>query len=230
MVKTGFITVKLIIENCIYIINILMYNIIIKIQEVFTLNRMSEQFEKLNGRFGGNAVLKCVELDFKSKKFFNSFKRTIRTDRCGEVAFALERKNGKFVVIRNNIYPDGIYRIPTGGIRFGEDVLSALYREISEELGVNVELKRFLGAVKYDISYHDEHIDFYSFVFWMKEISGTILKDATQNEISDFAEADLQFLEQISEKLQSEGEDRGDWRSFRFQTTSFIIPFLKNEY
>ena len=64
----------------------------------------------------------------------------------------------------------------------------------------------------------------------MKEVSGTILKDATQNEISDFAEADLQFLEQISEKLQSEGEDRGDWRSFRFQTTSFIIPFLKNEY
>ena len=53
-----------------------MYNIIIKILEVFTLNRMSEQFEKLNGRFGGNAVLKCVELDFKSKKFFNSFKNS----------------------------------------------------------------------------------------------------------------------------------------------------------
>lgn len=196
---------------------------------MFPLDEMMKQFEKLNKKFGGNAKLKCVHLDFGSKKFFNSFKRTTVKDRCGEVAFALERKNGKFVVIRNSVYPEGVYRIPTGGIRFGESVLSALYREIGEELGVKVELKRFLGAVKYDISYGGEHLDFYSFVFRMKEISGNIIEDATQNEISEFAEADLGFLIKISEKLKEKGDSKGDWRSFRYQTTSFIIPFLKSE-
>lgn len=187
---------------------------------------MMKQFEKLNMEYGGSAVLKCVRLDFTNGKFFASFKKTVCTDRRGEVAFAVERKNGKFVVIRNGVYPDGVYRIPTGGIRFNEDVKAALYREIDEELGLKVELKRFLGAVKYDIHFKNERLDFYSFVFWMKELSGKILDDATENEVSEFAEADSSFLREISHRLSDESNGCNDWSSFRNQTTSFIIPYL----
>lgn len=189
---------------------------------------MIKQFEKLNTENGGNAVLKCVRLNFSNKKFFYSFKKTVYTDRCAEVAFAVERKNGKFVVVRNGIYPNGVYRIPTGGVHFGEDVTTALYREIEEELGVKVCIKKFLGAIKYDICFENEHLEFYSFVFWMKELSGNIIDDATQDEINEFAEADLEFLKKISERLEADGNGCNDWGSFRNQTTSFIIPFLEN--
>ena len=190
------------------------------------MNDMMMQFEKLKLQHGGDAVIKDVTLNFTNKKFFSDFQEKINTDRHGEVVFAVQRKNGKFIVIRTNFYPKGVYRIPTGGIGIGEDVTEALYREIEEELGLDVELLKFPGMVRYHINMDGESLEFYSFVFLLRETGGTILEDATEDEICEYIEADKEKLIEISENLAANTSNWHDWCSFRMQSTSFIIPYI----
>lgn len=183
-------------------------------------------FEEVSRQFGGSGTFRHVALNFTSGNFFDKFSRQIHADRWGEVAFGVERNNGKLIVIRSRDYPKGIYRIPTGGIRFGETVSHALYREIQEELGLTVASPRFAGAVHYDISYRQKTLQFISFVFHLKETGGTILKDATEQEISEYTEADQAMLGEICKKMEQHNRSWQDWCRFRLQTTSFLLPYL----
>ena len=192
------------------------------------MNRMQYEsaFEEVNSKFGGQGTLRRVKLNFVSKKFFEEFKYLIQSDRWGEVAFCVERKNRKNIVIRSQTYPKGVYRVPTGGIRYGEEVSHALYREIREELGLAVDSPRFLGAVFYEICYREEKLEFISFVFHLKETGGTILEDATEQEIHEFLEADKKMLTRICRNIEQHRGSWQDWCQFRLQTTSFLLPYL----
>ena len=183
-------------------------------------------FEKINSQFGGQGQFQYTKLNFVSKRFFEDFKQLIHSDRWGEVAFFVERKNGKHIVIRSHSYPKGVYRVPTGGIRYGEEVSHALYREIREELGLTHDTPRFLGAVFYEICYQGEQLEFISFVFHLKETGGTILEDATEQEIHEYLEADKEMLTLICRNIEQHGGSWQDWCQFRLQTTSFLLPYL----
>lgn len=183
-------------------------------------------YEKINTQFGGNGILRRVTLQFKTKKFFDEFKNRIASERWGEVAFCVERKNGKTVVIRSKSYPKGIYRIPTGGICYGEEPDHALMREIKEELGITVDTPSFLGAVFYQIHFHEETLSFLSFVFHVKETGGIILEDATEREIHEIFEADKEALTEICHNMEQHTGSWKDWCQFRLQTTSFLLSYL----
>lgn len=183
----------------------------------------------LSAQFEGQGVYQEATLSFRSKRFFQEFRQKLKEDRRAEVAFAVERKNGKIIVIRTSFYPKGIYRIPTGGICFGETVLDALYREIAEELGVQVDIKRFLGTVEYRVQHKGEELRFASFVFWLKETGGSILTDATEDEICEFIEVDAKELQSIVDALEKHQSGWRDWCLFRMQSTAFILPFLEQE-
>lgn len=187
----------------------------------------AREFEYLKNKYGKNAVIKQNYHTYTNKKFYNEFNRNIETDRRGEVAFFLQRKNGRFVLVRTSFYPQGLYRVPTGGIQFGESVEHALFREIKEELGVEVEVKEFLGVAEHNISYENEKtLNFCSFVFWLNEVSGELIHDATQNEISGYIEADKEKICEVSDFLKNMNGKWKDWSSFRYETTGFIIPYI----
>ncbi|MBC8446212.1 MAG: NUDIX domain-containing protein, partial [Chloroflexi bacterium] len=57
--------------------------------------------------------------------------RKALTQRRGEVIFAVKRPGG-LILHTKDIYPPGIYRLPSGGVSWGESVLSALHREVRE--------------------------------------------------------------------------------------------------
>ncbi len=183
-------------------------------------------YEKINHQFGDCGVLRRVSLQFKTKKFFEEFKNRITSERWGEVAFCVERKNGKTIVIRSKSYPKGIYRIPTGGICYGEEADHALMREIKEELGITVAPPIFLGAIFYEICYENDSLSFLSFVFRLKETGGTILEDATEQEIHEFFEADKDALTKICNTMKNHTGSWQDWCQFRLQTTAFLLPYL----
>ncbi len=181
------------------------------------------EFFGLKEKYGPEASVKKVCLDFKNSKFFDDFKNTIETDRRGEVGFLLKRTNGKYVVVRSRKYPKNVYRIPTGGINFREGAEDALYREVKEELGVKFEIESFKGLIEYEIRYETEKIKFYSYLFEIKETSGILIKDATEDEISDYKEIDFSELDILKENLDNARGPWKDWSTFRSELIKFYL-------
>lgn len=189
---------------------------------------VENEYIKLKDEYNKNAQVKKVSLDFESEKYFRDFKKTLETDRRGEVGFLLKRKNGKFIVIRSKKYPKGTFRIPTGGIDFSESVTHALHREVKEELGVLFEIESFKGIIEYNFKYKDEIIKFYSYLFVISEISGELIKDATQDEISDYLEVDTDGLKSLYETLSSVSGGWRDWALFRAELIKFYLSLSKS--
>ncbi|WHH57237.1 NUDIX hydrolase [Petroclostridium sp. X23] len=179
------------------------------------------EFEILKDHYGINAVEKEVTLHITNRKFFEEIKYNVINDRRGEVAFAVERMNQKIIVIRTDSYPEGIYRVPTGGINYGEDIIDALNREIKEELGLVTDRPQFLGVIKYCFCCEGEEINFYSYIFRLKETGGNILEDALEDEISEYMEADKNQMKDVVKKLRGFQGEWKDWCVFRACTTEF---------
>lgn len=187
---------------------------------------VENEYIELKNKYNSASVIERVTLEFKNRKFFNDFKKTISTDRRGEVGFFLKRKNGKYVVVRSRKYPKNIYRIPTGGIGFTETVIDALYREVKEELGVEFEIETFKGIVEYTIKYKEDVLKFYSYLFVISESSGNLIEDATEDEITGYREIDIDELKDVERKLSSVEGSWRDWCSFRVKLIDF---YLKGE-
>ncbi len=50
----------------------------------------------------------------------------------------------RLALIRKPHFPPGVWRTPGGGIKPGEDFLDGVYREAREEIGADIELRRYL--------------------------------------------------------------------------------------
>ena len=60
-------------------------------------------------------------------------------------------------------------------------------------------------------------------MFVIKEISGELIKDATEDEISDYKEVDIKALSELEKTLKSIDGGWHDWATFRSELISFYI-------
>jgi len=76
---------------------------------------------------------------------------------CG--ALILNDKNETLLVKRgvNSKNEAGVWSKPGGAVEFGEKVEDAVKREIKEELGVDIELTKFLGFTNHIIKSENQH-------------------------------------------------------------------------
>jgi ADP-ribose pyrophosphatase YjhB (NUDIX family) len=65
-------------------------------------------------------------------------------ERRHDVTFFVFDPRGRLALIQKPSYPPGAWRPPGGGVRPGERFESGVQREAREELGVHIELERFL--------------------------------------------------------------------------------------
>lgn len=186
-----------------------------------------EEFEQVCKSLNAEPYIKEVEINYPTPGFFNKMKKSIETDRRGEVAFCVSRPNGKIITVTCTEYPEGIFRIPTGGVGHKEDILEAVFRETKEELGLETKIQGFLGVLKIKFVYQKDSCMFYSYLFLLNEVSGRLLMDATDNEVSEVKEVDIKGLEEIANKLSSIEGKWADWGKFRFVTTNAYINYLK---
>lgn len=60
--------------------------------------------------------------------------------------------NGGEILLLRHTYERGIYGLPGGGLNSGEDPLAGLKREVSEELGIEID-PAYVGTVESDAEY-----------------------------------------------------------------------------
>jgi len=168
-----------------------------------------------------------VTVRYPSASYFNRIKSVVQRDRRGEVVFCVIRPNGKIIVVTCSDYPENIYRIPTGGIAHNENVLEAIYREVYEELGLEVKIRTFGGVIRIRFEHKSEHVMFYSYLFILDEVGGRLLEDASDDEVSEVREVDIDQLAEIAESLRNIKGKWRDWGQFRYVTTNAVVKQLE---
>ncbi len=123
---------------------------------------------ELAERFG-QPLLHLAELDIP--KLFDPLNNP---DRYGEACMVVRRPNGQLLTAKKTFYPEGCFRLMTGGINHGERVLDGLLRETQEETGLEVTVQRFLAAVAYHLPGQPEQPLFYTFAFLLDEVGGVL--------------------------------------------------------
>lgn len=171
------------------------------------------QLVELTERYGAPQRL-YVALDDQR---FDPYKQT---DRYGEVCMVIRRPSGALITMRKDLYPPGVFRLPTGGIHHGELIYDALLRETAEETGLEVQITRFLCAVAYrGPDDPPERVGFTSFAFLLDEIGGELASHDPDERVEAFKLVPPQELLTLAQSLEqlSATHDRaigGRWQSW----------------
>jgi len=136
-------------------------------------------------------------------------------DRYGEVCMVVRRPNGRLITAKKTFYPTGAFRLPTGGVDHGEPIAEALLREVAEETGLDVLVRRFLAVIEYrphggcgageSISQPptpNPHA-FATFAFLLDEIGGTLHAQDAGEQIEAFRELEVAELPALAETLEN---------------------------
>ena len=156
------------------------------------------------------------------------------TDRYGEVCMVVRRPNGKLITAIKTFYPAGAFRLLAGGVGRGEPIAEALLREIAEETGLEVVVRRFLAVIEYHLRGLGDRPSnpelassnsqpFATFAFLLDEMGGTLAAQDDDEQIGAFREVEIAELPAMAHSLEQvpaivdrriEGSWR-DWGRFR---------------
>ncbi len=131
--------------------------------------------------------------------------------RRGEVMFLLPLPGG-LLLHRKKHYPKNGWRLLTGGIDLEEQVGDALLREVMEEVGLTLPVRRYVGIIDYTLT--DDRAQRYSFVthIFLMGYSDEPLQPSHDDEISAVKTVSLQGLLNIANDLDTIAD--ADWRSW----------------
>jgi ADP-ribose pyrophosphatase YjhB (NUDIX family) len=142
-----------------------------------------------------------------------------RTDRMGEVCMVIRRPGGRLLTMRKEIYPPGVFRLPTGGIAPDEPIQAGLLREVAEETSLEVRINRFLAMIAYYVPEAPEDATFYTFAFLLDEQGGTLAMQDARERVEAFDEIAPAALPALATRLErlEPHDDRaigGSWRAW----------------
>ncbi len=127
---------------------------------------------------------------------------TINTRRRpGEVCMVVRRRSGMLLLATKDVYPEGVYRLLTGGIHRAESVFAALLRETAEETNLQVTPRRFLAMARYQRPEAPAPDDYATFAFLLDEVAGELRVNDPDERLSGFREVAPADLLDIAERL-----------------------------
>ncbi|MBN1402221.1 MAG: NUDIX hydrolase [Anaerolineae bacterium] len=150
----------------------------------------------------------------------------VRKRRVAEVIMLLERKSGLYLVHTKAFYPNGVYRLISGGIKAGEDLLAAVHRETHEETGLDVCIRDFLAVFQFHFTHGHVTVPFTSFLFHVQETGGVLANHDPAEAITDFRDVTFEELEHIAQKLEGLSPGWIDWGRFRAAPHRFVLDHL----
>lgn len=142
-----------------------------------------------------------------------------RPARVAEVVPVIRRPNGRVLTMIKANYPNGAYRLPSGGIHKGEPILDALLRESYEETGLKVVVRRFLAIVRYQVIISTGRTGRFTSYAFLVDGDGPIQSMDPNEHIADFREVEISAIPAMADLLfniRADGEnDWNDWARFR---------------
>jgi NAD+ diphosphatase len=135
--------------------------------------------------------------------------------RDGEVVLFIQRRNGNLILHTKDFYPDGVLRVPSGGIKGGEAVVAAVHREALEETGLQVAIARFLALVEFEFHWRGQVTRYPSYSFLLRELAGDLGSLDPQERISALTEVPFSELPAVARDLENVPPSWRDWGQFR---------------
>jgi len=161
------------------------------------------------------------------------------SDRVGEVCMVVRRRNGQLLAATKTFYPEGAFRLLTGGINHDEAIEAALLRETWEETGLEVEVRQFLAVIEYHLAEITtaRQADFLTFAFLLDETGGVLGPQDPNERLAAYHElkfaqlpAVASTLENLADRFDDEiGGRWSDWGKFRAVVHRVVAEILHDE-
>ena len=183
---------------------------------------VESQIADLSARYGAPRRV-AVELEGAL------FDPLVMPDRHGEVCMVIRRPNGKLITAIKTFYPAGAFRLLTGGVQHGEPIAAALMREVAEETGLDVSVRRFLAVIEYRLA--RGQLAFATFAFLLDEVGGMLGVQDESEQIGAFRELATDELPALADLLAQAPDERderiaGSWRDWgRFRAVVHRVVY-----
>ncbi len=145
-----------------------------------------------------------------------------RKDREGEVIFLLRRHDGSVWLQQKHHYPDGIFRLPGGGVDIGESLRGAIIREVIEETGIESPRPVPLGRLAYN-GPKGESINFSSTLFLVDIGDKPPVCTDPEEQVSGWKAVEPENLANRADKLQSLTGELSAWGAFRAAALRYAL-------
>ena len=127
-----------------------------------------------------------------------------------------------------HFYPTELFRAPSGGINPGEAIEDGAKREAYEETGARIELEKYLAKIEvrfFDRENNDKYIDWTSYVFKARYLSGEI-KPLDTHEIREAKLIDISDIPKFNDIMLN--SERGGFH-YRAYLTKNIMRLLNGD-
>lgn len=152
------------------------------------------------------------------------YRDIFKPQRQAEVAFVIQRPDGTILLHTKGHYPKSVYRIPTGTVAPGEDITKALYREVREETGLEVEFVHQLCRIQYRLT--GGRNDLITYTFLLRHAGGEIrVHDASEN-ITAWKSVPPSELRKVADELAGLEGDWAGWGLFRSVVHRIVADLL----
>jgi 8-oxo-dGTP pyrophosphatase MutT (NUDIX family) len=135
--------------------------------------------------------------------------------RRAEVVMVVPDEQGHFWLHTKRFYPQGVYRLMTGGLHPGEAPAQALRREVFEETGFKIKVRRCLAVITYTLLAQNVELPFVSYVFLTTSTQGQPHPTDSGEAIDHFQAVPVPALAETARQLRSLTGDFADWGIFR---------------
>ncbi|MBI1879046.1 MAG: NUDIX hydrolase [Chloroflexi bacterium] len=171
--------------------------------------------KKLERRFG-LTYHQHVELSISTEIMLRmTAKMNQKKPRRGEVVMLVPNEQRHIWLHTKSFYPQGVYRLMTGGLDPGEAPHQALRREVKEETGFKVKVQRCLGVITYTLSTQGVEVPFVSYVFATTPTKGLPQPTDPAEAITHFQAVPISVLAETARQLRSLTGEFADWGVFR---------------
>ena len=147
-----------------------------------------------------------------TKSFFG---RPVSGKRTYEVVLLLRRRSGLYLVHTKEFYPQGTYRLLSGGVKPGEELIAAVKREAFEETSLKVRIDSFLGILHHRFVWQGHGLPFVSYLFAVAEECGVLACGDPDEAITGFREVTIGEVAALADDLESLPPDWVEWGRFR---------------